>query len=58
MALSTRVFLNFIPPGLCLIEVLSGREVYDNILQHETVFSKKMAGENPTIPVGKNEQKC
>ncbi|CAH3127815.1 unnamed protein product [Pocillopora meandrina] len=36
--------------GLCLIEVLSGREVYDNILQHETVFSKKMAGENPTIP--------
>ena len=44
-------------PGLCLIEVLSGREVYDNILQHETVFSKKMAGENPTIPVGRNEQK-
>ncbi|PFX18639.1 Serine/threonine-protein kinase Nek6 [Stylophora pistillata] len=36
--------------GLCLIEVLSGKEVYDNILQHETVFNKKMAGENPTIP--------
>ena len=57
MALSTKVFFNLITPGLCLIEVLSGREVYDNILQHETVFSKKMAGENPTISVGRNEQK-
>lgn len=31
--------------------MLSGKEVFDNILQHETVFNKKMAGENPTIPV-------
>ena len=37
--------------GLCLIEVMSGKEVYDDILKHETVYNKKMAGENPTIPV-------
>jgi len=36
--------------GLCLIEVLSGKAVFADILQHETVFNKKMAGENPTIP--------
>ena len=48
---------NFHPPGLCLIEVLSGKEVYDNILQHETVFNKKMAGENPTIPVTTGHEK-
>ena len=31
--------------------MLSGEVVYADILQHETVFNKKMAGENPTIPV-------
>lgn len=33
------------------------QEVYDNILQHETVFNKKMAGENPTIPVTTGHEK-
>lgn len=37
--------------GLCLIEVLSGKAVFADIAHHETVFNKKMAGENPTIPV-------
>ena len=37
--------------GLCLIEVLSGKTVFHDIPQHETVFNKKMAGENPSIPV-------
>ena len=45
------VFFSFWSLGLCLIEVLSGKEVYENMLQHETLFNKKMAGENPTIPV-------
>ena len=31
--------------------MLSGKPVFDDIRQHETVFNKKMAGENPTIPV-------
>lgn len=37
--------------GLCLIEVLSGKAVFDDILKHETVFNKKLAGVNPSIPV-------
>lgn len=46
--ISTLFFLSL---GLCLIEVLSGKAVFHDILQHETVFKKKMAGENPSIPV-------
>ena len=48
---------DFISLGLCLIEVLSGKEVFHDILKHETVFNKKMAGENPSIPVIKNISK-
>lgn len=36
--------------GLCLVEVLSGKTVFADIPQHETVYNKKMAGENPTMP--------
>ncbi|XP_020632863.1 uncharacterized protein LOC110069677, partial [Orbicella faveolata] len=36
--------------GLCLIEVLSGKTVFHDIAHHETVFNKKMAGDNPSIP--------
>ena len=37
--------------GLCLIEVLSGKIVFADILEDKTVYEKKMAGENPVIPV-------
>ena len=37
--------------GLCLIEVLSGKIVFADILEDKTVYDKKKAGENPVIPV-------
>ena len=37
--------------GLCLIEVLSGKIVFADILEDKTVYERKMAGENPVIPV-------
>ncbi|XP_073247828.1 uncharacterized protein [Porites lutea] len=36
--------------GLCLIEVLSGKIVFADILEDKTVYDKKKAGENPVIP--------
>lgn len=41
----------FLSSGLCLIEVLSGKIVFADILEDKTVYEKKMAGENPVIPV-------
>lgn len=37
--------------GLCLIEVLSGKRVFDDIMQDFDAFEKRKAGENPGIPV-------
>ena len=40
-----------LPVGLCLIEVVSGKPVFDDIENDKRVFYNKVSGAKPNIPV-------